>query len=189
MSIPQIPETLDTLLNRNSHPRLTEPGPDKEQLNLILRSAMRAPDHGRLRPWRFVVISGDRREALGRCFNESLKLRGVSDEGQLAKALSAPLRAPVVIAGLLHAVVHEKISRDEQGHAVAAALHGAQLAADALGFGCVWRTGGYATDPHVVEALGGATDDQVIGFLYVGTREGPSKVLPEESVESLVHYF
>ena len=114
MSTPQISETLDTLLNRNSHPRLTEPGPDSEQLNLILRSAMRAPDHGRLRPWRFVVISGDRREALGRCFHESLQLRGVSDEAQLAKALSAPLRAPVVIAGLLHAVAHEKISRDEQ---------------------------------------------------------------------------
>ena len=189
MSSTQMPETLAALLGRNSHPRLAEPGPDSEQLNLILRSAMRAPDHGRLRPWRFVVVSGDRREALGRCFYESLQLRGVSDEAQLAKALSAPMRAPVVIAGMLHAVAHEKISREEQGHAVAAALHGAQLAADALGFGCVWRTGAYATDPHVVETLGGASDDQVIGFLYVGTREGPSKKLPEDSIESLVSYF
>ena len=189
MSNLAIPDTLATLLNRNSHPRLTEPGPDSEQLSWILRSAMRAPDHGRLRPWRFVVITGDRREALGHCFQESLRLRGVTDEAQLAKALAAPMRAPVVIAGMLHAVAHEKISRDEQGHAVAAALHGAQLAADALGFGCVWRTGGYATDPHVVEALGGAAADQVIGFLYVGTREGPSKVLPEEPIESLVSYF
>ena len=48
---------------------------------------------------------------------------------------------------------------------------------------------GYATDPHVIEALGGAVNDQVIGFLYVGTREGPSKVLPDESIESLVSYF
>ena len=50
--------TLDTLLNRNSHPRLTEPGPDADQLQTILQAALRAPDHGRLRPWRFVVISG-----------------------------------------------------------------------------------------------------------------------------------
>ena len=99
------------------------------------------------------------------------------------------MRAPMIIAGLLHAAEHEKISRDEQGHAVAAALHAAQLAADAQGFGCVWRTGGYATDPHVIEALGGEVNDQVIGFLYVGTREGPSKVLPDESIESLVSYF
>ena len=189
MSTPQMPDTLDTLLNRNSHPRLTEPGPDPEQLNVILRSAMRAPDHGRLRPWRFVVIAGERREALGRCFQASLRLRGVADKAQLTKAASAPMRAPIIIAGLLRAVAHEKISRDEQGHAVAAALHGAQLAADALGFGCVWRTGGYATDPYVIEALGGAADDQVIGFLYVGTREGPSKVLADEPVESLVSYL
>lgn len=189
MSTPATPDTLVTLMNRNSHPRLTEPGPDAEQLELILRSAMRAPDHGRLRPWRFVVIAGDRREDLGLCFQESLYLRGVTDEAQLAKALAAPMRAPMIIAGLLHAAAHEKISRDEQGHAVAAALHAAQLAADAQGFGCVWRTGGYATDPHVIEALGGAVNDQVIGFLYVGTREGPSKVLPDESIESLVSYF
>ena len=154
-----------------------------------LRAAMRAPDHGRLRPWRFVVIAGDRRELLGQCFRDSLVIRGVSDDAQLTKALNAPLRAPLVLAGLLHPVAHEKISRDEQGHAVAAALHAAQLAADALGYGCVWRTGGYATDPNVVEALGGDVGDEVIGFLYLGTREGPSKLLPEEPLESFVRYF
>ena len=66
---------LDTLLNRNSHPRLTEPGPDADQLQTILQAAVRAPDHGRLRPWRYVVISGDRRAALGECFHQSLKLK------------------------------------------------------------------------------------------------------------------
>jgi len=180
---------LDTLLNRNSHPRLTEPGPDADQLQTILQAALRAPDHGRLRPWRFVVIAGDRRAVLGECFQHSLKLKGVTDDAQLKKALNAPLRAPLVLAGLLRAVDHKKISRDEQGHAVAAALHAAQLAADALGFGCVWRTGGYATDPQVVEALGADPADQVIGFLYVGTRDGPSKLLSDEPLESFVSYF
>ena len=47
----------------------------------------------------------------------------------------------------------------------------------------------YATDPHVVEALGGNPGDQVIGFLYIGTRDGPSKLLSEEPLESLVSYF
>ena len=126
---------------------------------------------------------------LGECFQHSLVLKGIADEAQLTKAANAPLRAPLVLAGLLHAVAHEKIPRDEQAHAVAASLHAAQLAADALGFGCVWRTGGYATDPHVVEALGGDPGDQVIGFLYIGTRHGPSKLIPEESLESLVSYF
>ena len=152
---------LDTLLNRNSHPRLTEPGPDADQLQTILQAALRAPDHGRLRPWRFVVIAEDRRAVLGECFQHSLKLKGVTDDAQLKKALNAPLRAPLVLAGLLRA----------------------------LGFGCVWRTGGYATDPHIVEALGGDPTDQVIGFLYIGTRDGPSKLLSDEPLESLVSYF
>ena len=124
MSTPQMPDTLDTLLNRNSHPRLTEPGPDPEQLNVILRSAMRAPDHGRLRPWRFVVIAGERREALGRCFQASLRLRGVADKAQLTRR--PPHRcARRSLLPDYRAVAHEKISRDEQGHAVAAALQGA----------------------------------------------------------------
>ena len=59
---------IETLLNRNSHPRLVAPGPDEAELETILRAAMRAPDHGRLRPWRFVVIAGDRRELLGHVF-------------------------------------------------------------------------------------------------------------------------
>ena len=181
--------TLDTLLHRNSHPRLIDPGPDADQLQTILQAALRAPDHGRLRPWRFVVVTGDRRAVLGECFQHSLVLKGITDEAQLTKAANAPLRAPLALAGRVHAVAHEKIPRDEQAHAVAASLHAAQLAADALGFGCVWRTGGYATDPHVVEALGGDPGDQVIGFLYIGTRDGPSKLIPEESLESLVSYF
>ncbi len=93
------------------------------------------------------------------------------------------------VAGLLHAVAHPKIAREEQAHAVAAALSAAQLAAEALGIGSMWRTGGYATDPSVIESLGGAVDDQVIGFLYLGTREGPQKLRPVEPLDTFVSYF
>ena len=180
---------IDTLLNRNSHARLVDPGPDAAELNTILQAALRAPDHGRLRPWRFVVVAGDRRQALGDVFVRSLRLKGVDDPAKLEKAANAPLRAPLIIAGLLHAVAHPKIAREEQAHAVAAALSAAQLAAEALGIGSMWRTGGYATDPSVIESLGGAVDDQVIGFLYLGTREGPQKLHPVESLDTFVSYF
>ena len=180
---------IETLLQRNSHASLAAPGPDSEALKTILRAALRAPDHGRLRPWRYVVIDGDRRAALGQCFAESLRIRGISDPAKLEKAAKAPLRAPMIIAGLLHATEHEKIGRDEQGHAVAASLAAAQIAAESLGFGSIWRTGGYATDPLVIETLGGEPGDQIVGFLYLGTREGPSKLLPEEPLDLLVSYF
>ena len=82
---------IDTLLNRNSHARLVDPGPDAAELNTILQAALRAPDHGRLRPWRFVVVAGDRRQALGDVFVRSLRLKGVDDPAKLEKAVHPPL--------------------------------------------------------------------------------------------------
>ena len=73
---------------------------------------------------------------------------------------------------------HPKVERNEQIGSAAAATYAMSLAANALGFGSMWRTGLYATDPHVISALGGGDKDEVIGFLYLGTREGPSKLTP-----------
>jgi nitroreductase len=63
------------------------------------------------------------------------------------------------------------------------------LASEALGFGAMWRTGAYARDPAVIAALGGGPGDEIIGFLYVGTREGPSKNIPEEDLNKFVSYL
>ena len=87
-------DVLTALTERVSHGSLEAPGPSADEIELITRAALRAPDHALLRPWRFVAVEGDRREALGVIFHASLRLRGVTDEAQLAKALKAPLRAP-----------------------------------------------------------------------------------------------
>ena len=89
---------LELLTDRVSHSALGLPGPTPDQITDIVRAGMRAPDHGLLRPWHFVVIEGDRREQLGTVLQNSLRLRGVTDESQLAKALKAPQRAPTIIA-------------------------------------------------------------------------------------------
>jgi len=181
---------LEALEQRNSHARLTDPGPDNEALARILRAGLRAPDHGRLRPWRFCVIAEEARQRLGEVFVEGLLLRDPSADGAAQnKAQAAPMRAPVIIAGLLHAQQHPKVPRVEQVASVAAALHGMSLAAEALGFGSIWRTGAYARDPAVITALGGEAGDEVIGFLYVGTREGPSKPIPEADLNEFVRYL
>ena len=182
-------DVLTTLTERVSHGSLEAPGPSADEIGLITRAALRAPDHALLRPWRFIAVEGDRREALGVVLHESLRLRGVTDEAQLAKALKAPLRAPLIVAIMLDYKVHPKVDRTEQVGSAAAATYAMSLAANALGYGTMWRTGQYATDPHVVETLGGSPQDEVIGFLYVGTRKGPSKNLPELDPSDFLTHF
>jgi nitroreductase len=181
---------LHTLQNRNSHPRLTAPAPSSDELEQILLAGLRAPDHGRLRPWEFVAVSGDRRQTLGEIFERSLLMtKPEATAAEREKARNAPLRAPLVIAGLLKPKVHPKVPRVEQVASVACALHGMLLATESLGYGGVWRTGNYARDPSVIAALGGDPGDEVIGFLYIGTREGESKPLPEETVSSYFRHY
>ena len=177
------------LTERVSHASLGLPGPSQKDLDTIIRAGMRAPDHAMQRPWHFVIVEGERREAFGKVLNESLKLRGVTDEAQFDKALKAPLRAPVIIAVLLKFKDHPRVERNEQIGSAAAATYAMSLAASALGFGSMWRTGLYATDPHVISALGGGDKDEVIGFLYLGTREGPSKLTPALDPEDYITHL
>ena len=181
--------SIELLTERVSHASLGLPGPSQDELDTIIRAGMRAPDHAMLRPWQFVIVAGKRRDALGVVLNESLKLRGVTDEAQLNKALKAPLRAPVIIAVLLKFKDHPKVERTEQIGSAAAATYAMSLAANALGFGSMWRTGLYATDPYVISALGGGDKDEVIGFLYLGTREGPSKLTQALDPEDYITHF
>lgn len=180
---------VDALVNRNSHSNLVAPGPSAQDLENILAAGLRAPDHGHLRPWQFILVSGERRAALGELFAESQRLRGLETDAAINKALNAPLRAPLIIVGMLKPKPHPKIPRTEQVAAVACALYGMSVAADSLGYGGIWRTGPYAVDPHVISGLGGEPGDEVIGFLYVGTRQGPAKLLPNPVIHDYVSHF
>ena len=182
-------DVLTLLTERVSHGSLDAPGPSPDEMAQIARAGLRAPDHALLRPWRFVVIEGDRRDDFGVVLHESLRLRGVTDEAQLTKSLKSPLRAPILIAVMLDFKLHPKVDRNEQVGSAASATYAMSLAANALGYGSMWRTGQYATDPHVIEALGGSHQDEVIGFLYIGTRKGPSKNLPDLDPEDFLTHF
>ncbi len=181
---------IETLHSRNSHARLVAPAPGGDELNLILKAGLRAPDHGRLRPWHFVIVEGEQRTQLGEVFEQSLLLANPdATEAERSKARCAPMRAPLLIAGLLKPIEHPKVPRVEQAVTVGCALHGMLLAADALGYGGMWRTGGYARDPLVIAELGGQPGDEIIGFLYLGTRDGDSKALVEESIADHVTWL
>lgn len=172
-------EALDLLLTRDSAPRLTEPGPSEDDLRQILESAVKAPDHGRLRPWRFVVIPSDQRARFGEVMAESMRRRAPdSTADALQRERDKAMRAPVIVVVAARVQKGHKIPEIEQIAAVSAAAQTMMLAAPALGYGAMWKTGEPAYDPTVRTALGLQADDEIIGFLYIGTRSGNTSDKP-----------
>lgn len=180
-------DALELLLGRDSAVRLQEPGPDNEALDAIFQSALRAPDHGRLRPWRFVVIPRDKRARFGEVLAESLRSRQPhATPEMLARECQKALRAPVIVVVAARTQASDKIPEVEQIISAGAAAQNIMLAAHAQGYGAMWRTGEPAYDPAVKQALGLEPTDAIIGFLYIGTRAGGSSPLPRPVAEEFV---
>ncbi|MGC3963037.1 MAG: nitroreductase [Rhodocyclaceae bacterium] len=158
------------LLDRQSIKRLQAPEPNDEELNAIFDAAVRAPDHGQLRPWRFVVVRGAARETLADMCAESARQRepGIAPE-KLERTRAKILRAPMLIALGTHLTLGHKVPEFEQLMAVAAAGMNILNAAHALGYGAFWVTGAPSQDPHVAQALGFSTPDRLLGFIHLGT--------------------
>jgi nitroreductase len=177
-------DALDALLNRGSAPRLIAPAPDTAQRELLFRAALRAPDHGQLRPWRFLTIEGAAREQLGELLAQALPA-DASPEA-LSKARAMPLRAPLLVVVIARVQAHAKVPAQEQVIAAGCAAHGILLAAHAQGIGAVWRTGELAYNAQVAAGLGLAADEQVIAFLYLGTPERELRAVPQVQVGDFV---
>jgi len=168
-------DALDLLMTRESAMKLDSPAPSAEDLDRMFASAVRAPDHGRLRPWRFVVIEGDKRERFGALMAEAMHRRdpGASEE-MLSRERAKALRAPTIVAAAAHVQKGHRIPEVEQIAAAAAATQNIMLAAHAMGYGAMWKTGEPAYDPAVKTALGLDAEDEIVGFLYLGTNTGGS---------------
>lgn len=165
-------DALDALLNRVSAPRLCEPGPTAEQQELLFQAALRAPDHGQLKPWRFLTIEGAAREQLGDVFAQAL-LAGaeVPTQAALDKVRAMPLRAPLIVVVVAAVQDHYKVPAQEQILAAGCAAHAIELAAFAQNIGVVWRTGDMAYNSSVAHGLGLAANEQIVAYLYLGTPE------------------
>lgn len=164
-------DTLTALRARRSVPRLVEPAPTEEELATMLAAAGTAPDHGRHRPWRFTVISGTGRAAFGDVLARAYRERASEpvDAGRVDRERAKPLRAPTIVVVACAAGADERVPRAERLAATAAATENLLLAATALGYGTMWRTGWPATDPRVKAALGLTDGDDIVGFVYLGT--------------------
>ncbi|ADN75806.1 nitroreductase [Ferrimonas balearica DSM 9799] len=176
------------LLNRHSQHRLTYPGPSAEQLDAILAAGSRAPDHAGLHPWEFVVAQEQGLERLGAIYYDAALADGAEGEA-LARARLLPTRAPMVITVIAKITEHPKVPVIEQHLSAGCALMAMQMMAYTLGLGGVWRTGSYAKHPLVREALGVQGDDEIVGFLYLGTPAKPTESRPLPPLEGHVRHL
>ena len=156
----------------------------RDVIEKLLDAGNRAPNHYKVRPWRFIVLTGNARNKLGDVFAASFAERnpGLLPEG-LAKTRALPLRAPVVIVVGVDKPVETKVLELENLSAVSAACQNILLAAHALGLGAKWRTGEWACDAKVKEFFGLAADQHIAGFIYVGYPELVSEPAPRPSFE------
>lgn len=173
-------EVVDALLNHRSTPAglLESPAPSAEDLTTILQCGLSAPDHAALKPWRFITIEGDARKRLGEVFVKAKTMDKPDFTEEQAEALrQKPLRAPLIIA-VAAAITPDipKAPRVEQILSAGVAAQQMQIAARALGFGSIWLTGPMARNAYVNTELGLQADDELVGYLYLGT---PSKAAPE----------
>ena len=166
-------EALDLLLKRESAMKLTEPGPTEAQLDTMFQAAVRAPDHGRLRPWAFVVVPRDKRERFGEIMAQSLQRRKADASPEMIqREKQKALRAPLIVIAAARPKSTDRIPEVEQLLSAGAAVQNIMLAANALGYGTMWRTGDAAYDDAVKTALGLQPSDKIVGFVYLGTSDG-----------------
>ena len=161
-------DALSLLLQRQSIAQLQEPAPCGEVLERILQAGLRAPDHGALHPWQFLLAQGDGRQRLGELFAEVALAREMSPDA-IEKARKAPLRAPLVITVVARIQPHDKVPPLEQQLSAGCAVMAMQMAAVAQGFNGIWRTGALTESPAVRDGFGCGEHDKIVGFLYLGT--------------------
>jgi nitroreductase len=183
-------QAIEAILGRRTVPqiKMAGPGPSEAELRVILEAGCAAPDHGRVRPWRFLLVRGDARHRLGELFAEAALLANpAASAADVDKQRTAPLRAPLIV------VVAAKIDRRpgrppevEQIAASAAAAQNILLAAHAMGYAGKWSTGKNAYMEKIKSGLGLAAADHVIGFLYIGSLGVPQEPSPRPDLADVV---
>ena len=162
-------DVLEAILTRHSIAKVKPDPIARELIEKLLQSAVQAPNHHHLRPWRFVVLKGESRKALGEIMVNSLRQKDpYLSEAAFEIERAKPLRAPLLISVGVDKPNDPRVPEIENICAVAAAVENLLLAAHAEGLGAMWRTGQAARDPEVKKFLGFAVDQEILGFIYIG---------------------
>ena len=177
-------EIFEAIHNRHSTGKVKQDAISRDVIEKLLYAAVQAPNHYKVRPWRFVVLTGDARKRLGDVMAASKKEANpeLSAEGY-EKTKTLPLRAPLLIAVGVDKPAEPKVIEIEDLSAASAACQNILLAAHALGLGAIWRTGEWARYANVKRFLGFAPDQYIAGFLYVGYPESVENPVERPSFE------
>ncbi|HSB01443.1 MAG TPA: nitroreductase [Anaerolineales bacterium] len=177
-------EVFEAIHGRHSQGKVKPDPLPRELIEKLLGAAVQAPNHYKVRPWRFVVLTGEGRNKLGAVMAASQQEQHPEfSQDVFNKTRLLPLRAPVVITVGAEKPGEAKVLEIENVCAAAAATENLLLAAHAMGLGAKWRTGEWARDAKVKKFLGFEPDQHIIGFVYIGDPEFVTEPPPRPSFE------
>lgn len=184
------PTALDVLLSRRSGSAkaMTGPGPSREQLADILLAGARVPDHGKLFPWRFIVIEGEGRERFAGIVVNVLLREGVNPN-QIDEWRGRFTGAPIIIGVVSSARELIKIPVWEQELSAGAVCQNILIATHALGFVGNWLTEWYSYHPVVKQEIGLKPGERMAGFIYIGTAKDALQERPRPEISKIVTHF
>ena len=182
--------SLDVLNQRRSVPsrQLGEPGPDAAQLRELLSAAIRVPDHGKLVPWRLLLIRGEARARLGAAL-AAMHLRHEPDAppSVIEKDRDRFNFAPLIVAVIARVEEnHPKIPAQEQLLSAGLVAYNVLLGAQAQGFGAQWLTGWSAYDRDAADLLGLAANERVVAYVHIGTAREPAPERTRPALDDVV---
>jgi nitroreductase len=184
-----MPDALQLLKTRRSVKpmELTGPAPSEAEIASLLTIASRVPDHGKLKPWRFIVFEGNARIAAGAAIAAAFRSnRPDATPEQIEFERNRLARAPLVIAVVSRAGPHVKIPEWEQQLSAGASAMSLVFAAHAMGYAASWITEWYAYDRHVLDALGLSANERMAGFVHIGRSAKPAEDRDRPALDEIV---
>ena len=182
-------DALDNILNRVSARELTEPHPTESEMEKVYKAALRAPDHAWLRPSSFIEVKGDGLNKLSNIFLEYAKNQTDISDQIIQKYKNAPFRAPMIIILVNTFKEHPKVPAIEQKLSTATAAQNIMLALNTMNYSSIWRTGKLAFNKEIQTKLNLSDNQEILGYLYIGTSIGENKKIPNLDIDDFVSYL
>ena len=182
-------DALDNILRRVSARELAEPHPTESEMEKVYKAALRAPDHAWLRPSSFIEVKGDGLKKLSNIFLEYAKNQTDITDQIIQKYKNAPFRAPMIIILVNTFKKHPKVPAIEQKLSTATAAQNIMLALNTMNYSSIWRTGKLAFNKEIQTKLNLSDDQEILGYLYIGTSIGENKKIPNLDIDDFVSYL